>query len=343
MKRAAWCCMKDGFISMSRTGTSRSGEDRGTLLDLGRERPQVPVKARNLSPIVPRGSISGKALIAVVAIMTFLASLTTGAVLLVQGAAAEWQSDVSSEITIQLRPAAGRDIERDVRSVVEAVRAEPGIVEVRPYSNDESAKLLEPWLGAGLSLNELPVPRVVVARVTPGATIDLAGLRAKLVKLVPSASVDDHRAWIERMRSMTGATVFAGLGILLLVVIVTVISVSFATRGAMAANRPIVEVLHFVGAGDRFIANHFLRHFLRLGLEGGLIGCGAAMLLFGLSESIAGWFSGTPVGDQFAALLGTFSLRPSGYVVLALQTVLIAVVTGWSSRRTLFATLREID
>src|SRR5947199_3253994 len=29
------------------------------------------------------------------------------------------------------------------------------------------------------------------------------------------------------------------------------ISVSFATRGAMAANRPIVEVLHFVGAGDR--------------------------------------------------------------------------------------------
>ncbi|MFZ5734446.1 MAG: cell division protein FtsX [Pseudomonadota bacterium] len=328
---------------MSKPGTKRSGEDRGTLLDLGRERPQVPVKARNLAPIVPRGSISGKALIAVVAIMTFLASLTTGAVLLVQGAAAEWQSDVSSEITIQLRPVTGRDIERDVRSVVDAVRAEPGIVEVRPYSNEESAKLLEPWLGSGLSLNELPVPRVVVARVTPGASVDLAGLRSRLVKLVPSASVDDHRAWIDRMRSMTGATVFAGLGILFLVVIVTIISVSFATRGAMAANRPIVEVLHFVGAGDRYIANHFLRHFLRLGLEGGLIGCGAAMLMFGLSESIAGWFSGTPVGDQFAALLGTFSLRPSGYGILMLQTVLIAVVTGWSSRRTLFATLREID
>lgn len=343
MKRGEWCCTKDGFISMSRTGATRGGEDRGTLLDLGRERPQVPVQARNLSPIVPRGSISGKALIAVVAIMTFLASLTTGAVLLVQGAAAEWQSDVSSEITIQLRPVAGRDIERDVRSIVEAVRGEAGIVEVRPYSAEESAKLLEPWLGAGLSLNELPVPRVVVARVLPGANLDLAGLRAKLTKITPSASVDDHRAWIERMRSMTGATVFAGLGILVLVVIVTVISVSFATRGAMASNRPIVEVLHFVGAGDRFIANHFLRHFLRLGLEGGLIGCGAAMLMFGLSESIAGWFSGTPVGDQFAALLGTFSLRPSGYMVLALQTVLIAVVTGWSSRRTLFATLREID
>lgn len=325
---------------MSRTGPER---DHGTLLDLGRERPQVPMNARNLSPIVPRGSISGRALIAVVAIMTFLASLTTGAVLLVQGAASEWQSDVASEITIQLRPVAGRDMERDLKGVVDTVRAESGIVEVRPYTQEESARLLEPWLGSGLSLNELPVPRVVVARVTPGATIDLTGLRGRLATLAPSASVDDHRAWIERMRSMTGATVFAGIGVLVLVVIVTVISVSFATRGAMAANRPIVEVLHFVGAGDRYIANHFLRHFLRLGLEGGLIGCGAAMLMFGLSESMAGWFAGTPVGDQFAALLGTFSLRPSGYVILALQTLLIAAVTAWSSRRTLFATLREID
>ena len=59
-----------------------------------------------------------------------------------------------------------------------------------------------------------------------------------------------------------------------LVIVATIISVSFATRGAMAANRPIVEVLHFVGAGDSYIANRFLRHFLRLGLEGGVIGGG---------------------------------------------------------------------
>jgi cell division transport system permease protein len=145
------------------------------------------------------------------------------------------------------------------------------------------------------------------------------------------------------MRSMTGATVFAGIGILALVIIATIISVSFATRGAMAANRPVVEVLHFVGAGDRYIADRFFRHFLRLGLEGGLIGGGIAMLGFGFSESIAGWFSGTPVGDQFAALLGTFSLRPSGYLALAVQAILIAAITAWASRRTLFATLDDID
>jgi cell division transport system permease protein len=322
---------------------SKTGNERDPLLDLGHDRPQVPARARNLSPIVPRASISGRALIAVVAIMTFLASITTGAVLLVSASAAEWQSDVASEITIQVRPLAGRDIERDSTAVAEVLRTQPGIVEVRPFTKDESAKLLEPWLGSGLSLDDLPVPRVIVARIAPGAVLDLAGLRSRVAQAAPSASVDDHRAWIERMRSMTGAIVFAGIGILALVIIATIISVSFATRGAMAANRPIVEVLHFVGAGDRYIANRFLRHFLRLGLEGGLIGGVAAMLLFGFSESIAGWFSGTPVGDQFGALLGTFSLRPSGYIALAAQAVLIAAITAWASRRTLFATLDDID
>jgi cell division transport system permease protein len=322
---------------------SRNGDEQVSLVDLGRERPQVPAMARNMSPIVPRASISGRALVAVVAIMTFLASITTGAVLLVSASAAEWQSEVSSEITIQVRPAAGRDLDRDAQAAADAMRAQPGILEVRPFTKDESAKLLEPWLGSGLSIDELPVPRVIVARVQPGTTLDLAALRARVTQAAPTASVDDHRAWIERMRSMSGATVFAGIGILILVIIATIISVSFATRGAMAANRPIVEVLHFVGAGDTYIANRFLRHFLRLGFEGGLIGGGAAMLTFGFSESIANWFSGTPVGDQFAALLGTFSLRPLGYLALAAQAALIAIITAWASRRTLFATLDDIE
>jgi len=318
-------------------------QQQGPLVDLANERPQLPARARNLSPIVPRATIAGRALVAVVSIMTFLASLTTGAVLLVSASAAEWQSDVASEITVQVRPQTGRDLDRDTAAALDAVRAQPGILDVRPFTKDESAKLLEPWLGSGLQLDDLPVPRVIVGRVQPGSTLDLPTLRKAVALAAPTASVDDHRAWIERMRSMTGATVFAGLGILGLVIIATIISVSFATRGAMAANRPIVEVLHFVGAADRFIADRFFWHFLLLGLEGGVIGGGAAMLLFGFSESIASWFSGTPIGDQFAALLGTFSLRPSGYLALAVQAVLIAAITAWASRRTLFKTLDEIE
>ncbi|MCP9628724.1 ABC transporter permease [Rhodopseudomonas palustris] len=321
----------------------RYTDPRDAMVDLGDERPQLPARARNQSPIVPRASIAGRALVAVVAIMAFLASMTTGVVLLISASAAEWQSDVASELTVQVRPIQGRSLDRDAATVAEVVRNQPGIVDVRPFSKEESAKLLEPWLGTGLSLDDLPVPRVIVARIAPGTALDLADLRRRIAQAAPSATVDDHRAWIERMRSMTGATVFAGIGVLALVIVATIISVSFATRGAMAANRPIVEVLHFVGASDRFIADRFFRHFLMLGLQGGLIGGGAAVFVFGFSESVATWFSGTPVGDQFAALLGTFSLRPSGYLALAGQAVLIAAITALASRRTLFSTLNSIE
>src|ERR1700760_2722075 len=104
---------------------NRADDEHGPLVDLGHERPQVPARARNMSPIVPRASIAGRALVAVVAIMTFLASITTGTVLLVSASAAEWQSDVSSEITVQVRPTAGRDIERDSAAAVDAIHSQP--------------------------------------------------------------------------------------------------------------------------------------------------------------------------------------------------------------------------
>ena len=69
---------------------------------------------RGAASIVPSSSIAGRSLAAVVAIMTFLAALTTGAAMLVVSTANDWQADVGREVTVQVRPAAGRDIEADV-------------------------------------------------------------------------------------------------------------------------------------------------------------------------------------------------------------------------------------
>src|SRR4051794_988377 len=200
------------------------------------------------APIVPQGTIAGRALTAVVAIMTFLASLTTGAVMLVRAAALDWQSDVSREVTIQVRPAANRDIEADVARAAAIARGFPGITEVRPLSRDESAALIEPWLGTGMTLDDLPVPRLLVVRMASDITPDLVQLRQKLAGDLPSAGLDDHRGFVERMRLMARTAVIGGLGVLGLVAIATMLSVSFATRGAMATNRPVIEVLHFIGA-----------------------------------------------------------------------------------------------
>jgi cell division transport system permease protein len=294
------------------------------------------------TPIVPKATIAGRALVAVIAIMTFLAALTTGAVLLVRAAASDWQADVSREVTIQIRPTSGRDLEADATAAAAVARALPGIAEVRPFSKEESAQLLEPWLGTGLVLDELPVPRIVVVRLAAGAAPDLTQLRSRLATAVPSATLDDHRSFVERMRAMARAAVFGGIGVLALVLIATVLSVAFAAHAAMATNRPVIEVLFLIGAKTSFIAGHFQRRFLTLGLQGGLIGGGCAMALFALVEIAARRFPGTAGGDQFAALFGTFSIGIVGYVAVLVQIVLIAAVAAATSRFTVNRTLETI-
>jgi cell division transport system permease protein len=304
----------------------------------------LPISAqRATTPIVPSGSISGRSLTALVAIMTFLAAMTLGAVAMVVGAASDWQSDVGREVTIQVRPVSGRDIEADVRATVAAASATAGVANVRAYTREESAALVEPWLGSGLALGELPIPRMIVVKLVSGAVPDFAALRKTLATQVPSATLDDHRGWIDRMRTMAETAVAVGVAILALVIAVTVLSVTFATRGAMATNRPIVEVLHYVGATDSFVAGQFQRHFLVLGLKGGAIGGGAAMALFGILGAADAWFSGTPGGDEAAALFGNYSVGISGYIAILVLILLMATVTAAVSRRTVNQTLASID
>jgi cell division transport system permease protein len=295
------------------------------------------------TPIVPNTSIAGRSLAAVVAIMTFLATLTTGAVMLVVSAASDWQSDVGREVTIQVRPAPGRDLEADVRKATEIARATPGVADVRAYTKQESARLVEPWLGGGLSLDDLPIPRLIVVKLASGMLPDFGALRRALAAQVAGATLDDHRRWIDRMRTMAGTAVVAGVAVLGLVLAVTVLSVTFATRGAMATNRPIIEVLHYVGATDGFIAGQFQRHFLLLGFKGGAIGGGAAIVFFGAAEAANAWLAGTAGGDQAAALFGNVSIGVSGYLAILTQVILMAMVTALTSRRTVNRTLETID
>jgi cell division transport system permease protein len=295
---------------------------------------------RPAAPIVPNRSIAGRSLMAVVAIMTFLAALTAGGVELIALAAADWGSEVAREVTIQVRPVEGRDVEADVAEAAAVARDFAGIAEVEPFSRAETERMLVPWLGEGLDFSDLPVPRLIVVKVASGGTPDFQALRKALASRVPPATLDDHRFWIGRLSAMANAIVASGLAVLALMVAATALSVVFATRGAMAGNREVVEVLHFVGAHDGFIANEFQHHFLWLGLKGGLIGGIAAAIIFSSAHLLAGDILSLSGGDQIEALFGSFSIGWQGYAAIAAAVVLIAAITGITSRITVYHVLR---
>jgi cell division transport system permease protein len=302
----------------------------------------APAEAlRREMPLVPAASIAGRALVTVIAIMTFLASLSAGTAILITQASRGWQSSVSHEATIQVRPVAGHDLDAETRKAADIAARAPGVGDVRTFSPAESARLLEPWLGGGLDLGELPVPRMIVVK-KKDASFDAEALRKALAKDVPAAVFDDHSAWLARLNVMTRTVVAAALVLFGLVLTAMLLAIAFATRGAMAGNREIIDVLHFVGAEDKFIAREFQRHFLRLGLRGGLIGAGSAALTFFVLGKAAPYWTATAGGDQIDALFGGFSLGLSGYFAIAVICIGIALLTGLISRTIVYRHLREL-
>ena len=297
--------------------------------------------SRTPHAIVPSATVTGGALVAVVAIMTFLAGITIGSVAAVRSVASEWTSDIARETTIQVKPGGGLDVEAALAKAVNVAKATSGVAEARALDAKETARLLEPWLGTGLDVSSLPVPRLVVVTLAPDAGPETAEtLRAALAEQVPSASFDDHRQWTQRLSTTARAVVAIGLAVLGLVAAATVLCVVFATRAAVDAARPIVEVLHFVGARDGFIAAEFQHHFLAVGLKGGALGGGIAMAVFFLASTLPHWIgAGTPADT----LMGVMTLDLRGYGGIFGASVLVALVTAVTSRITVYRTLRGIS
>jgi cell division transport system permease protein len=294
------------------------------------------------SPLVPTDSVAGRSLVIVIAIMTFLAALAASAALLVAQASVEWRAEASSEASVQVRPTPGRDMDADLKAAADMLRETPGVRDAQIYTKAESEALLAPWLGQGLDLSELPTPRMIVVKFDSRQRPDLSALRVDLADAVPSAVLDDHHIFLERLGDMSRAAVAVSAMIFVLIVGAMGIAVASATRAAVATNREIVEVLHIVGAADTFISREFQRRFLALGLRGALAGGGAAIGFLLLAGALTRNWRATAGGEQMEAMFGDFSIGPEGFVVILLLAGGIALLTGYLSQSIVFRHLRRL-
>jgi cell division transport system permease protein len=295
---------------------------------------RLPARFQSKStPIVPPASIAGNALTVVIAIMSFLACLTAGAVYMVNQSAAAWVNDIASEITVELDPVNEADIEKKMTLVALFLAKQKGITEVKPLTAEDSAKLLEPWLGQTSALQALPIPRLIAVEIDRSNPPDIELIKQALSQNFEGVTLDDHRRWQAEIRTLTRSAALGGIAVLGLVAAATIAVIVSATRSAMASNREIIEVLHFVGANERFISREFERHFLGLGVRAGLMGAIAAavaFLLFPLMTHTLGGGSVTAAETQ--RLVGSGELDLPGYFLCALVVFVVACICMLTSR-----------
>lgn len=296
--------------------------------------PQRKLRApRGKAPIVPPGSVTGRSLTVVIGIMGFLACLTAGAVYMVNQSASAWLRDVASEVTVQIKPeTTPQEAEKTANDIVTFLTGQIGVRRVNLLTLDQSAELVEPWLGQVSAVKELPLPRLVAVQIDRDNPPDISTLRAALVSRYPTSTLDDHRAWQSQIRRVTGSLAMAGLAIIALVATATVAIVVSAARSAISSNRDIVEVLNFVGAEEGFIARQFEVHFLKLGIKAGIVGAAAAAAVFFLMPFVAEVMSGAAAHAEFRRLVGTGRLDVMGYFSLLIVVAAIAAICQLTSR-----------
>jgi cell division transport system permease protein len=276
----------------------------------------------------------------VIGVMAFLAALALGASLIADRAAESWRSGLSGRLTVQILPVTDGDVNaafaKETAAALSVLRNTPGIAYAEPLSQAEIAKIVEPWLGAGALVSDLPLPRLIDATIDPGATVDVPALSQRLKQVAPDSLLDDHSHWIARLKSLAEVVIWSAYAILALIAIATAAAVTFATRAGLEAHHDIVELLHQMGARSGFVARAFEWHYFVSALLAALVGAGLAAIFFVMAGGLE------MAGVEAVPFLPPLSLQAHEIAWLLAVPAVSALIAWATARLSILAALRRI-
>ncbi len=284
--------------------------------------------------LLPEGALSNRLVPAIIAVMVMLLTLAAAAAIGIDRSLDSFQTELAGRYTVELPTAeAGAVDDETVAKVVDLLAETEGVIAAEVVPAPTMQRLLEPWLGRGTSVGDLPLPVLIDIVATPGTKLDAAALAGKLQGLVKGARVEAAVDSMDEIADVAGAVELGAYSVVGLVAFCLVAVVVFATRAGLATHHPIIEIVHQIGAREQVVAREFQRYFLILGGLGGLAGVAVAgLVIYGLilfAGSLDSPF--LPALDDF--LLGLVPLALIPAVVAALTTVTAGITVGRAMRR----------
>lgn len=261
--------------------------------------------------------------------MAFLAVFALSLSLATGRLADRWASELARTATLRIS-APAEQMQAQTAAAVRLLETTPGVASARALTADEEKALLEPWFGADLPIDSLPIPQLIEI-VEDADGFDPTGLRARLQAEVPGAVLDDHTRWREPLVAAANRLRSLGWVALLLIAGATGAMITLAAQAALAANAQVIRVLRLVGARDVYIARAFVRRFTFRALIGAGAGTFAGMVAVFL----------LPQGDVAGGFLPGFGLQGLHWFYPLAIPPLAAAVAFWATRAAALRSLRE--
>ncbi len=278
-----------------------------------------------------------------IAFMVFLASLSLASLLVVESLVARWDRGLRAELTVQIPPpdsSASLEALAELRQerldqVLAVLAGTAGVQDAQVLSQEAVAKLVEPWLGGNREEMAPFLPSLLAVRLDPASQPDVPAMQLALDQAVAGTQVDDHQRWLGSLVRLARSVELGALVVLALVALAGTATVIFVTRASLAIHRPVIELLHLMGAEDRYIAKQFQGHALRLSLRGGLLGFAAAAAILGLLAYFG--------GQMESGLLPRIELSILDWVIVAVVLLVTCLIAMLTARLTVIRTLGQLQ
>lgn len=215
----------------------------------------------------------------IIAIMVYLAALAIAGTFTLSQVIRSWSVAGTGTLTIQVP--FGDSAEQTAalaERAAKALRETPGIRRVRVLTRQDVAGLVKPWLGPADQTAGLPLPALIDASVDGAASLDLAALSRRLAGIAPGTTVEDHKKWLDKLVGFARSIWLVTLLVVVMILLAAVVTVIFTTRTGLRIHYRVIEVLHLIGAHDRYISRQFERQAVMLSLKGALVGVLLAVL-----------------------------------------------------------------
>lgn len=282
-----------------------------------------------------RADVSTRFVTFVIIMMTMLATLALGGSQMILSLRGAWVSDIQGQISIEISAITpegymlGPDDMAHIADAMHETLAAFGDVEVLGQS--EVATLVQPWLGNASQQDDLPLPVIIGLSVQ---NPDLEAITKAVRQVDQQAVVDTHQGWVQDLRRFSGVLLGASGFMALMVVLCAMLCVSGAVRAQLAAHKGDIDLLHLMGASDRYIGGQFVRVVARD------VGFAA---VWGLLGGIGLLFLGRIIAGSLPDMgFSGFSWSKANLMSFALLPVIITGLCFVTARRTVLQELEKM-
>ncbi len=274
-------------------------------------------------------------------LMTILAMFAFVASFALSAMTERWSAGLANQATVEIpaENAAGvllsqEEINKTAQDILVFLQQNSAVETVTIMSEEEIQSLVSPWLGEDMEFNDLPLPGILSVGFKEGVAVDTKNLEKRLKNFGEPIRLDTHATWLANVLKFTSALNMAAMLITGLIGLATVIAAAGAVQSRMSMYRDELELLHLMGAADRYISRQLQRYTFISCFQGSAMGACLGFIILFITSLI--------FKEKEIALLPNFNMSLTEFLILCALPVLIALLGMITARQTVLRTLAKM-